>query len=112
MMPDINKEYGKKLKLDLEEISIVMDTDRWVNQVYLDTDTGQIIYIPTELDEDNVYDDEYISKLPQWEKEMVEDVKVVYEDEAGRYEVIPERTSYEVYDIMIEFTKRLDNQLQ
>ena len=55
-----------------------MDTDRWQNQAYFDTETGDIIYIPTELDEDNVYDDEYIANLPDWEKEMVEKVRVVY----------------------------------
>jgi major membrane immunogen (membrane-anchored lipoprotein) len=48
----------KELKVDLEDISIEMDTDRWENQVYLDTETGKIIHIPTELDEDSIYDEE------------------------------------------------------
>ena len=99
----------KELKVDLEDISIEMDTDRWQNQAYFDTETGDIIYIPTELNEDNVYDDEYIANLPDWEKEMVEKVRVVYEDEGGRYEIIPERASFEAYDIMVKFTEELDD---
>jgi len=99
----------KVLKVDLEDISIVMDTDRWENEAYLDTKTGEIIHIPTELDEDNIYDDKYISDLPEWENEMVEDVKAVYEDEEERYIIIPERVSSDAYDMMVKFTKRLDN---
>ncbi|WP_366922117.1 UPF0158 family protein [Metallumcola ferriviriculae] len=99
----------KQLKVDLVDISIIMDTDRWENHAYLDTEIGEIIHIPIELDEDNVYDEEYVAGLPQWEREMVEKVKKVYENEEGRYEVIPERASYEAYDTMVEFTKRLDD---
>jgi len=99
----------KELELDLEDISIIMDTDRWEHQAYLDTKTGEIIHIPIELDEDNIYDDEYISGLPEWEKEMVEEVKGVYEDEEGRYIIIPERASRDAYETMVEFTKTLDD---
>ncbi len=99
----------KQVKVDLEDISIVMDTDRWENQAYLDTLTGEIMYVPTELNEDNIYDDEYVSSLPEWEKEMVEEIKEIYEDEEDRYIIIPERTSNDAYEVMVEFAKRLDN---
>jgi hypothetical protein len=99
----------KELKVDLEEISIIMDTDRWEHPAYLDTVTGEIIYIPLELDEDNVYDEQYIAGLPDWEKEMIEGIKAVYEDEEERYKIIPERTGFEAYNVMVEFTKRLDD---
>jgi hypothetical protein len=99
----------KELKVDLEDISIATDTDDWGNKAYLDTETGNIIYVPTELDEDNVYDEKYVAELPDWEKEMVEKVKAVYEDEEGRYEAIPKRASFEAYDVMVKFTEELDD---
>ena len=54
-----------------------MDTDRFENQVYFDTSTGEIIHIPVELNENNVYDEEYVAGLPKWEKEMIAQVKAV-----------------------------------
>jgi hypothetical protein len=99
----------KKLKVDLDELSLVMDTDRYENEAYLDTETGDIVYVPIELNEDNVYDDEYVSGLLEWEKETAEDAKLVYEDEDDRYILIPERTSHDGYDIMVRFAKRLDD---
>lgn len=95
--------------MDLEEISIIMDTNRWEHEAYLDTQTGKIIYIPVELNEDNIYEEEYISGLPEWEREMVEDVKAIYEDEENRYVIIPERSSSEAYENMVRFTKTLDD---
>lgn len=71
----------RELKVDLEEVSIVMDSDRWENKACLDTVTGEIIYIPAELDE----------------------------DEEDRYIAIPERTSNDGYDMMVQFTKRLED---
>ena len=116
-MSDINKEYGeevasfkpKKLELNLDEISIEMDSNRWENEVYFDTETGELIYVPEELNQDNIYEDEYIAKLPDWEKEMVADIKAVYEDTEGRFISIPERGSREAYQLMVDFTKRLDD---
>ncbi|NSW92962.1 MAG: hypothetical protein HPY74_20365 [Firmicutes bacterium] len=104
-----NYDSLKKLEVDLEELSIIMDTDRWEHEVYLDTETGEIIYIPVELDEENIYEEEYISSLPEWEKEMVEDVKAIYEDEEERYVIIPERSSSEAYEKMVRFTKTLND---
>lgn len=98
----------KELKVDLEELSIMMATSRVNHQAYLDTKTGEICYLPCELDE-RVYDEEYVSRLPQWEQEMVGDVKAIYEDEEGRYEFIPERVSADAYETMVEFAKDLDN---
>ncbi len=95
--------------MDLEDISIIMDTDRYEQEAYLDTKTGQVIDIPIELDEDNVYDDNYISGLPKWEQELVEDIKAIYEDEEERYMIIPERRKSDAYELMIRFVKRLEN---
>ncbi|MTI70034.1 MAG: hypothetical protein FH751_07265, partial [Firmicutes bacterium] len=69
----------KKLKVDLDEINIVMDTNSFDDEAYLDTLTGDIIYIPMELNEDNVYDEDYIKDLPKWEQEEAEHIKKVYE---------------------------------
>lgn len=99
----------RQIEVDLDDISIIMNTDRSDNQAYFDTITGEIIYVPVELNEDNVYDDEYVAGLAGWEKEIIAQVKAIYEDEDGRYDVVPEKVSYEAYDIMIQFVRKLDD---
>lgn len=99
----------KSLKVDLEEINIAMDNRASEDEVYFDTNTGEIIYIPFELNEDNVFDDAHVARLPQWEREMVEEVRGVYEDEEERYAVIPKRDSGGAYCTMVQFAKRLDD---
>lgn len=100
----------KQLKVDMEDISIIMDTDSYENQAYFDTLTGDTIYIPADLNnEDNVYDEKYVANLPKWEREMVDQVKAIYEDEDRRFIFIPKRDSFEAYDIMVQFVKKLDD---
>lgn len=99
----------RRLKVDLDEISMAMRTDRSMDRVFLDTQSGDIIQIPMELDEDRIDDEKHIAYLPQWEKDMVDLARAVYDDTEGRYEPIPEKLSSEDYDTMVMFVRRLDD---
>lgn len=50
-------------------------------------------------------DEKYVANLPEWEREMVDQAKAIYEDEEGRFKFIPKRTSFEAYDIIVQFVK-------
>jgi|GEM_PF-707155 len=102
-------DYLRKLKVDLGEICAAMERDDMSGECYFDSVTGDIIYIPLEFDEDNVFDDKYIEDLPEWEKEMVDDVRAIYEDDGGRYHFIPNRRGPDAYEIMIEFAETVEN---
>ena len=44
------EEMMKQLKVDVEDIEIIMENqDRFGNQYYLDTETGETVVIPDEL---------------------------------------------------------------
>ncbi|MCX5802449.1 MAG: UPF0158 family protein [Proteobacteria bacterium] len=97
----------KKLKVDLDEIAMEIDRrDDFGSTILFDTETGQIVSIPDELmravEED---DEEALENLPEWEKDLIETAKSICSDEAGRYEEIPKKPSYEAYDLMVEFAE-------
>lgn len=99
----------QKLKLNLDEINEEMNFTNMENEVYLDTQTGEIIYVPVHLNEDNIYDEEYIANLPEWERDMVEKVKEVYANAWVRFIAVPERGSREAYGIMVKFAKNVED---
>ncbi len=96
----------KKLKVDIEEVAIIMDNqDRFATQYYLDTETGEIVVIPDEimsaLDQDDPCED-----LPDWELELLPQAKEISEG-SERYEEIPIRPPGEAYRIMVNFTSEV-----
>ena len=95
----------KKLKVDLEMIANAMeDVSRIDMDYYLDKETGEVIVISEEVfryaeeDEDNIRED-----LPDWQKEDVKLAQNILFKNPDRYICIPERPSYEGYNLMVEF---------
>ena len=94
----------KKLKADLEEIAMFMDNqDRYDQNYYLDTETGETVTTPEELMR-SLKDGESLEDLPAWELELVDVAREILA-ESPRYVEIPMRPSYEGYDLMIEFAE-------
>lgn len=92
----------RKLKVDVEDIAMIMENqDRFGNQYYLDTETGETVVIPDEL-MSALEEGESCEGLPDWELELLPQAKEIFE-ESDRYEEIPVRSSHEAYDVMVEF---------
>jgi hypothetical protein len=99
----------KKLKVDVEDIAMIMENqDRFGNQYYLDTETGETVVIPDEL-MNALEDGESCEGLPAWELELLPQAKEIF---AGndRYQEIPIRFSSEGYDLMVEFAEGVADQ--
>lgn len=92
----------KKLKVDAEDIAMIMENqDRFGNQYYLDTETGETVVIPEEL-MSALEEGESCEGLPAWELELLPQAKEIFEGNE-RYEEIPTRPSHEAYDIIVNF---------
>ena len=103
----------KKLKADLETIANAMeDTDRMDMDYYLDKETGEVIVLLEEIfryaeeDQDKVRED-----LPDWQKEQVKLAQDILFKNPDRYICIPERPSYEGYNLMVEFAETIEDEL-
>jgi len=103
----------KKLKADLETIANTMeDTDRMDMDYYLDKETGEVIVLLEEIfryaeeDQDKVRED-----LPDWQKEQVKLAQDILFKNPDRYICIPERPSYEGYNLMVEFAEKVEDEL-
>ncbi len=92
----------KKLKVDVEDIAMIMDKhDRSESQYYLDKETGDPIVIPDEVM--SALDlGESCEGLPGWELELIPQAKEIFEG-SERYEEIPTRDSSEGYRMMVDF---------
>ena len=104
----------KKLKVDLEMIANAMeDVARMDMDYYLDKETGEVIITSEETfgyaeeeDEDKIRED-----LPDWQKEDIKLAKDILFKKPDRYICIPERPSYEGYNLMVEFAEKVDGEL-
>jgi len=105
----------KKLKVDLEMIANAMeDVARMNMDYYLDKETGEVIvtseetfgYAEEEEDEGKTRED-----LPDWQKEDIKLAKDILFNNPDRYICIPERPSYEGYNLMVEFTEKVEDEL-
>lgn len=99
----------KKLKIDLEEIASHMeDQERYDLDFYLDTETGEIVPLQGEVlrmaDEGELRDD-----LPDWEKEEIPVAREALNPESKRYVRIPEKPSYEGYNLMVKFADNIND---
>ena len=106
----------KKLKVDLEMIANAMEDGARVDMdYYLDKETGEVIITSEETfgyaeeaeeDEDNIGED-----LPDWQKEDIKLAKDILFKNPDRYICIPERPSYEGYNLMVEFAEKVEEEL-
>lgn len=99
----------KKLRVDLDEIASAMENnDCSTIDFYLDTKTGQVIALQTEIF-DMIEDDEFLEDLSDWEKEEIPIVKEIVNSDSDRYIQIPEKPSYEGYNLMVEFAEKVED---
>jgi hypothetical protein len=89
----------KKLKVDLDDLAFVMEKQDDLGSAELfDTETGEVLNIPDEvMDAAESGDEAEISRMPEWERELIAIAKSVLADEEGRFQDIPRRSSGEGY---------------
>ena len=105
---DLKDETVKKLKVDAEDIAIIMDKqDRFESSYYLDTETGETVVIPDEV-MTALEDEEFREDLPEWEVKLLPQAKEISEG-ISRYVEIPARDSHEAYHDMEYFAGNLRN---
>jgi hypothetical protein len=92
----------KKLKVDFEDIAMIMDNqERLGGEYFFDTETGETVLIPDEVM--SVVDgDEPCDSLPACELELVAVAKEIVEG-GERYAEIPTRAGGESYRMMVDF---------
>lgn len=97
----------KKLNIDLELLvqSFSFNEDDLAKE-YLDTYTGDIINIPSELDK-VVQGEQNEEELEQWQRELLKDAYAVKNDEEERYILIPNTDETYNNNIMVSFTKEI-----
>lgn len=95
----------KKLNIDLELLiqSFSFNEDDLAKE-YLDTYTGDIINIPSEL-EKVVQGEQSEEELEEWQKELLKDAYAVKNDDKERYILIPNADDTYTYDTMVSFVK-------
>jgi len=103
----------KELKVDFEMIGMaVEDVSRDCLEYYLDTETGQVIVLSDEAsryaegDEDIIIED-----LPDWQKAEIEIAQNIRNNNTERYINIPEKPTYESYNMMVDFTENIEDEL-
>lgn len=103
----------RRLKVDLGDIAMAMEMQFSESANYLDLQTGEVVVMPPELqDEERIFDEEYVEDLPAWEQELVPVAREIT-GSVGRYASIPTAPSYQEYDLMVEFAQSVrDPQLR
>ena len=108
----------KKLKADLEMIANAMqDVARMDMDYYLDKETGEVVVTSEEIfgyaeeeEEDDDDEDKIREDLPDWQKEEIKLAKDILFNNPDRYICIPEKPSYEGYNLMVEFAEKVEDE--
>lgn len=104
----------RRLHIDFESLAGAMGKqDRDQYDYYLDTTTGQVVRVSTEVW--NVLEEGHTiaGSLQGWQQEELREAREVFGDTQGRYVPIPERPSWEVEDLMADFVDAItDKELQ
>jgi len=98
----------RKLAVDFEQIAMAMEDQDEFNSYYLDTHTGELVAIPSEYFSLEVFDEEGISELSDWERELIHIAQEIQEG-SERYEPVPRVQPYEIYNLMVEFTETVSD---
>ncbi len=78
----------RRLRVDLEEIAMAMEMQMSENESYLDTETGEVVMVPHELQGEDIFDEEYVAGLPEWEQDLVPLAREIFQG-SDRYAAIP-----------------------
>lgn len=102
----------KKLKVDLEEIGLCMENqERFEIDFYLDKETGEVIVVAGEILRRVEEGDLSTEDLPGWQKDEVKKAEDILFSNPERYERIPEKPSYEGYELMVEFAESVKDEI-
>jgi len=93
----------KRLKVDVEDIAMIMENQDRLGSYYLDTETGEVVAIPEEL-MSALEEGESCEGLPAWELDLLPQAKEILAG-SERYEEIPIRFSHEGYQMMVDFAE-------
>lgn len=103
----------RELKVDFEMIGMAMeDVSRDYMEYCFDTETGQVVVLTEEAsryaegDEDIIIED-----LPDWQKAEIEIAKNIRNNNTERYINIPEKPTYESYNMMVDFAEEVEDEL-
>lgn len=94
----------RKLKVDVADLTEVMDFRSQESQSFLDLSTGVIHTLDDDLLR-RVEDDE-IDDMPAWEAELVDIARAVLEDDGNRFAEITHIDSADSFDLMRAFVGR------
>lgn len=78
------------------------------NEYYLDTHTGELVIIPSELGSLEAFGDEELAKLPEWQRKHLSIAQEIFK-EVDRYEPVPTADPYEFYELMVEFAQTVSD---
>lgn len=93
----------KKLKVDIEDIALAMETSNELEECIwcLDTETGKVINVlRSVMDDVEEEDEDAINHYSEWMKDMTKDAEAVLNDDEGRFAEIPKISSHEAYSYM------------
>jgi len=103
----------KKLKIDIDDIALAMETSNEIEESIwcLDTDTGEVINVlRSVVDDVEEGNEEAINDYPEWMKDMIEHAKALLNDDRGRFVDIPKISSHEAYGFMESFIAGIKNE--
>jgi hypothetical protein len=95
----------RRLNIDFEALARAMarqGSDE--NDYYLDTHTGRIMRISTDVWNALEEGESIAGSLNAWQQEELHEAQAVFSDTQGRYVPIPENLEWEVEEIMSDFT--------
>jgi hypothetical protein len=96
----------RRLHIDLEALAAAMGKQgRDQYDYYLDTTTGRVMRISTEVWNALEEGRTIAGSLQGWQQEELREARDVFGDTQGRYLLIPERPSWEVEELMTDFVQ-------
>jgi len=111
-----------RLKVPFSDLEDAFQNSSYEHSYWLDKQTGRVILIDDEI-ADLLREGEDLSDLPDWQREMAEEIKPVLrafgelpgeeagedESESGRFVEIPKQDSSEAYEVMEDFAETVTN---
>lgn len=99
----------KRLFIDMDLLlELSSDDTRGEGESYLNTETGELSYVPINILE-TLRSDSSISDLEEWEKELVHEAKLIIEDGEEVYLYIPVVEDQLTTSIKIEYANSLND---
>lgn len=96
----------RRLKMDFEALARAMlqqGSDEY--DYYLDTETGRVMRIATEVWNALEEGRTIAGSLAGWQQEELREAQAVFSDTQGRYILIPERPDWKVEELMTDFVE-------